>query len=243
MVVLPDSNFQNDHQKVVQDLVDSGLKTLNPKNLRKTSKDPICHENILGIDIKQIRDIDDQRRQNDNEAIQPTDGAKELKRDEEEPDSRMQQIIKKKDNGKNSYLVGKFWIFLGFYLNEYKCLANLPSSNVIEDEFRISINTTGQNHDFFNLSTPNLPGKFRTVHFQLHSKLKISYRFIENSDFSRGSISNVGSKSHIFLLDAIFEFWQNIWKRSQKSVVIIQLDPTDSNYFKEQELKNEMTLK
>ena len=51
-------------------------------------------------------------------------------------------------------------IFLGFYLNEYKCLANLPSANVIEDEFRISINTTGQNHDFFNLSTPNLPGKF-----------------------------------------------------------------------------------
>ena len=112
MVVLPDSNFQNDHQKVVQDLVDSGLKTLNPKNLRKTSKDPICHENILGIDIKQIRDIDDQRRQNDNEAIQPTDGAKELKRDdhddngpEEEPDSRMQQIIKKKDNGKTTFIL------------------------------------------------------------------------------------------------------------------------------------------
>ena len=111
MVVLPDSNFQNDHQKVVQDLVDSGLKTLNPKNLRKTSKDPICHENILGIDIKQIRDIDDQRRQNDNEAIQPTDGAKEPKRDdddngpEEEPDSRMQQIIKKKDNGKTTFIL------------------------------------------------------------------------------------------------------------------------------------------
>ena len=46
-----------------------------------------------------------------------------------------------------------------------------------------------------------------------------------------------------FLSDEIFEFWQNIWKRSQKSVVIIQLDPTDSNYFKEQELRNEMTLK
>ena len=170
MVVLPDSNFQNDHQKVVQDLVDSGLKTLNPKNLRKTSKDPICHENILGIDIKQIRDIDDQRRQNDNEAIQPTDGAKELKRDdgpEEEPDSRMQQIIKKKDNGKNFLIFygASVLQFLGFYLNEYKCLANLPSSNVIEDEFRISINTTGQNHDFFNLSTPNLPGKFPSVHF------------------------------------------------------------------------------
>ena len=103
MVVLPDSNFQNDHQKVVQDLVDSGLKTLNPKNLRKTSKDPICHENILGIDIKQIRDIDDQRRQDDTEAIQPPDGAKEQKRqkDDDEPDTRMQQIIQKKDNGMN----------------------------------------------------------------------------------------------------------------------------------------------
>ena len=121
MVVLPDSNFQNDHQKVVQDLVDSGLKTLNPKNLRKTSKDPICHENILGIDIKQIRDIDDQRRQNDNEAIQPTDGAKELKnsRDdgpEEEPDSRMQQIIKKKDNGK------KFENFWGNFFITFRIL-------------------------------------------------------------------------------------------------------------------------
>ena len=50
------------------------------------------------------------------------------------------------------------YYFLGFYLNEYKCLSSLPSENVIEDEFRISINTTGQNHDFFNLSTPNLPG-------------------------------------------------------------------------------------
>ena len=114
MVVLPDSNFQNDHQKVVQDLVDSGLKTLNPKNLRKTSKDPICHENILGIDIKQIRDIDDQRRQNDNEAIQPTDGTKAPKRDdgpEEEPDSRMQQIINKKDNGENLHFWGSCILF------------------------------------------------------------------------------------------------------------------------------------
>ena len=73
-------------------------------------------------------------------------------------------------------------------------------------------------------------------------KLMISFRLVENSDFSTNRFW-FGSKSNIFVLDAIFEFWQNIWKRSQKSVVIIQLDPTDSNYFKEQELKNEMTLK
>merc|ERR1711990_606066 len=37
MVVLPDQNFQSDHQRVIDDLVDSGLKTLNPKNIRRTS--------------------------------------------------------------------------------------------------------------------------------------------------------------------------------------------------------------
>ena len=75
----------------------------------------------------------------------------------------------------------------------------------------------------------------------------ISFRLLEYSDFStnRFLALDFGLDLNLifFVLDAIFEFWQNIWKRSQKSVVIIQLDPTDSNYFKEQELKNEMTLK
>ena len=82
--------------------------------------------------------------------------------------------------------------------------------------------------------------------------VSFDFSFIRNGRFldnlSKILISKVPCRTldrnlTFFLLDAIFEFWQNIWKRSQKSVVIIQLDPTDSNYFKEQELKNEMTLK
>ena len=50
MVVLPDSSLQSDHQKVVKDLIDSGLKTLprnNHRNQGGSNSDMICTENIF----------------------------------------------------------------------------------------------------------------------------------------------------------------------------------------------------
>ena len=103
----------------------------------------------------------------------------------------------------------------------------------------------------------------RICHQQMLSKMNFGFQLIQQAkitifstyqrliylvSFSSGVPVDVPTSVFVQILmcllsDEIFEFWQNIWKRSQKSVVIIQLDPTDSNYFKEQELRNEMTLK
>ena len=45
MVVVPDADGQ--HEPIVQNVVDGGLKTLDPKLNRRTSQDQICTENIL----------------------------------------------------------------------------------------------------------------------------------------------------------------------------------------------------
>ena len=45
MVVVPDTDGQ--HEKIVRNVVDGGLKTLDPKFQRRASDDQICTENIF----------------------------------------------------------------------------------------------------------------------------------------------------------------------------------------------------
>ena len=54
MVVVPDADGQ--HEQIVQNVVDGGLKTLDPKLNRRTSDPQICTENILEgvVDVENI---------------------------------------------------------------------------------------------------------------------------------------------------------------------------------------------
>merc|ERR1719284_1188282 len=68
MVVVPDADGQ--HEQIVQNVVDGGLKTLDPKRRTSEELDGICTENILQdvVDVEEIRKNVEKMNQENQEA-------------------------------------------------------------------------------------------------------------------------------------------------------------------------------
>lgn len=134
MVVLPDSSLQSDHQKVVKDLIDSGLKTLprnNHRNQGGSNSDMICTENIFE-GIGNVREITDN--------VKDHQSKDEVKPDEK---TRAKQIQDNIDNGHYQY-----------QFDEYHDDEEEEDEEVmtIEDDFRIT--AADYNHEFHNMQMP-----------------------------------------------------------------------------------------
>jgi protein tyrosine phosphatase len=131
MVVVPDADGQ--HEQIVQNVVDGGLKTLDPKLNRRTSDPQICTENILEgvVDVENILKNQSRVVAEKNEA--ENDGA--------EIEQRLRKLQQKTENGAVE--------------NEFRHLSSVTQVVNIEDvQDAVQLKIGEFKHQFLTLQAP-----------------------------------------------------------------------------------------